>query len=124
MQKLISKKFVRPPEHYPPVSIDQVDFDYDEQHPWMRFNRQNSAYIKQLITLDAMVWLFAVAVSSTEGYLAALGCSIAFVWLLLREKHDDENEGHLRPNSMGDYWRARRMYIHSNKNEPSEYDQQ
>jgi hypothetical protein len=113
----MNKLFEKQPAHYPPKSIAEVDFGYDERNPWLRSIRQNMPMIKCFIVFIFIAWTYAYFEQSFVAILTASLITILFSYLLYAEKRDDEQIGHLRPNEYGDYWRARKEYLKSIESE-------
>jgi len=115
MKKLLKEK----PKNYPPKALSDVDFDYDLEHPWLRAKRQNMPMIKLFTVFISLAWTYVLFNTSILSLSIASGITIVLCYLFYAEKQDDEERGHLRPNEMGDYWRARKAYLES-KNENSD----
>ena len=116
MKQTIKLLLEKSPKHYPPQTIQEVDMKYDIAHPWKRYYRQNGQIVRISACICAFIWLLAFLDGSLEFFIFSSIVTIIFIFLSLEEKFEDEKNGHLSPNSTGDYWRLRMAYIESIKN--------
>ena len=118
MKPTIKRLFEKSPNHYPPKTLSEVDFEFDEAHSWRRYYRQNRQVVRISACICAFLWLLAYLDASLEFCIFSSIVTIIFIFLGLEEKFDDQKNGHLRPNSTGEYWRLRQAYLETDTNKP------
>lgn len=102
MKKLLNI-FEKSPEHYPPKSLDDIDWEWEERHSIRRFYRQNSPTVFLISTALAILLIHFLV---TGSFFSGLFSGFLLLTLLLMYQ-DVYRSGYRESGDFGEYWKIR-----------------